>query len=46
MNLYLNLLEIPVSSMVLVKMKEIAETCVGKSVSIAIVTVPAYLNDL
>merc|ERR1712110_611809 len=34
-----------ISSMVLVKMKEIAETYLGKSVSGAVVTVPAYFND-
>jgi len=34
-----------ISSMVLVKMKEIAETYVGKSVNSAVVTVPAYFND-
>merc|ERR1719150_1872576 len=34
-----------ISSMVLTKMKEIAETYLGKSVSSAVVTVPAYFND-
>merc|ERR1740139_1273156 len=34
-----------ISSMVLVKMKEIAETYLGKTVSGAVVTVPAYFND-
>ena len=34
-----------ISSMVLVKMKEIAETYIGKPVSNAVVTVPAYFND-
>merc|ERR1712012_1247646 len=34
-----------ISSMVLVKMKEIAETYLGKPVSGAVVTVPAYFND-
>merc|ERR1719333_561498 len=34
-----------ISSMVLSKMKEIAETYLGKSVSGAVVTVPAYFND-
>jgi len=31
--------------MVLTKMKEIAETYLGKSVNSAVVTVPAYFND-
>jgi len=31
--------------MVLVKMKEIAETYLGKTVKNAVVTVPAYFND-
>ena len=31
--------------MVLTKMKEIAESYLGKSVSKAVVTVPAYFND-
>jgi len=31
--------------MVLVKMKEVAETYLGKSVKNAVVTVPAYFND-
>jgi len=34
-----------VSAMILVKMKEIAETYLGKSVQHAVVTVPAYFND-
>merc|ERR1712024_419180 len=34
-----------VSSMVLVKMKEIAEAYLGKEVKNAVVTVPAYFND-
>lgn len=34
-----------VSSMVLIKMKEIAETYLGKKVINAVVTVPAYFND-
>ncbi|XP_008307673.1 heat shock cognate 70 kDa protein-like [Cynoglossus semilaevis] len=34
-----------ISSMVLVKMKDIAESFLGKSVSNAVVTVPAYFND-
>ena len=34
-----------ISSMILVKMKEIAESYLGKSVKKAVVTVPAYFND-
>ncbi len=34
-----------ISSMVLVKMKEIAESYIGKPVKKAVVTVPAYFND-
>ncbi|GAA5795812.1 heat shock 70 kDa protein 2 [Helicostylum pulchrum] len=34
-----------ISSMVLVKMKEIAEAKLGKKVTKAVVTVPAYFND-
>merc|ERR1712232_1005414 len=34
-----------ISSMVLIKMKEIAETYLGKAVKNAVVTVPAYFND-
>ncbi|KAI4822061.1 hypothetical protein KUCAC02_007625 [Chaenocephalus aceratus] len=34
-----------ISSMVLVKMKEIAEAYLGQTVSNAVVTVPAYFND-
>ena len=34
-----------ISSMVLIKMKEIAEAKLGKTVKKAVVTVPAYFND-
>ena len=34
-----------ISSMVLVKMKEIAENYIGKEVKSAVITVPAYFND-
>jgi len=34
-----------ISSMVLVKMKEIAESYIGKQVTDAVITVPAYFND-
>mgnify|MGYP003574083466 CR=1 FL=1 len=34
-----------ISAMVLVKMKEIAETYLGKQITNAVVTVPAYFND-
>lgn len=34
-----------ISSMVLIKMKEIAEAFLGKTVKNAVVTVPAYFND-
>merc|ERR1712166_1162394 len=34
-----------ISSMVLIKMKEIAEAYLGKKVTNAVVTVPAYFND-
>jgi heat shock 70kDa protein 1/2/6/8 len=34
-----------ISSMVLLKMKEIAETYCGSSISDAVITVPAYFND-
>tara|TARA_B100000424_G_scaffold154225_1_gene117885 strand:- start:2461 stop:4425 length:1965 start_codon:yes stop_codon:yes gene_type:complete len=34
-----------ISSMVLIKMKEIAEAYLGKSVNNAVITVPAYFND-
>jgi heat shock protein 5 len=34
-----------VSSMVLVKMKQIAENYLGQEVKYAVVTVPAYFND-
>ncbi|CAH8431322.1 unnamed protein product [Schistosoma turkestanicum] len=34
-----------VSSMVLVKMKEVAESYLGRMVSEAVITVPAYFND-
>ena len=34
-----------ISSMVLAKMKEIAEAYLGKQVNSAVITVPAYFND-
>lgn len=34
-----------ISSMVLIKMREIAETYLGRSVKNAVITVPAYFND-
>ena len=34
-----------ISSMVLIKMKEIAESYIGETVTDAVVTVPAYFND-
>merc|ERR1719284_571668 len=34
-----------ISSMVLTKMKEIAEVYLGKAVKSAVITVPAYFND-
>lgn len=34
-----------ISSMVLTKMKEVAETYVGQKVKDAVITVPAYFND-
>ncbi len=34
-----------ISAMVLTKMKEIAETFLGREVKNAVVTVPAYFND-
>merc|ERR1712224_577771 len=34
-----------VSSMVLAKMKEVAENYLGKEVKHAVITVPAYFND-
>ena len=34
-----------ISAMVLVKMKEIAESFLGEDISNAVVTVPAYFND-
>merc|ERR1712164_77527 len=34
-----------ISSMILVKMKEVAESYLGKDVNNAVVTVPAYFND-
>jgi L1 cell adhesion molecule like protein len=34
-----------ISSMVLLKMKEIAEAYLGKTIKNAVVTVPAYFND-
>ena len=35
-----------ISSMVLSKMKEVAEAYLGKEVKNAVVTVPAYFNDI
>ncbi|KAG9329007.1 hypothetical protein JZ751_008456 [Albula glossodonta] len=37
--------KVEISSMVLVKMKEIAEAYLGQKVSNAVITVPAYFND-
>lgn len=34
-----------ISAMVLIKMKEIAEAYLGKKITNAVVTVPAYFND-
>ena len=34
-----------ISAMILVKMKEVAEAYIGKTVKYAVVTVPAYFND-
>jgi molecular chaperone DnaK (HSP70) len=34
-----------ISSMVLIKMREIAENYLGKKVEHAVITVPAYFND-
>lgn len=34
-----------VSAMILVKMKEIAENYLGRTVKHAVITVPAYFND-
>ena len=34
-----------ISSMILVKMKEVAEAYLGKEIKNAVVTVPAYFND-
>lgn len=34
-----------ISSMVLIKMKEIAETYLGREVTSAVITVPAYFSD-
>jgi heat shock protein 1/8 len=34
-----------ISSMVLIKMREVAEAFIGKTVKHAVVTVPAYFND-
>ena len=34
-----------ISSMVLIKMKEIAESFLGKNIKNAVITVPAYFND-
>ena len=42
---FLMLIHVEISSMVLIKMKEIAEAKLGKKVSKAVVTVPAYFND-
>ena len=34
-----------ISSMILIKMKEIAESYIGETVTDAVITVPAYFND-
>ena len=34
-----------ISSMILVKMKEIAENYLGREIKHAVITVPAYFND-
>ena len=34
-----------ISSMILVKMKQIAEAYLGQEVNNAVITVPAYFND-
>jgi heat shock protein 5 len=34
-----------ISAMILVKMKEVAEAYIGKTIKYAVVTVPAYFND-
>jgi molecular chaperone DnaK (HSP70) len=34
-----------ISAMILVKMKEIAESYLGREVKHAVITVPAYFND-
>ncbi len=34
-----------ISSMILIKMKEIAENYLGRDVKHAVITVPAYFND-
>ena len=34
-----------ISAMILVKMKEIAENYIGRTVKYAVITVPAYFND-
>lgn len=34
-----------ISSMILTKMKETAESYIGKKIKNAVVTVPAYFND-
>jgi molecular chaperone DnaK (HSP70) len=34
-----------ISAMILVKMKEVAEAYLGKTIKNAVVTVPAYFND-
>lgn len=39
------LIDLQISSMVLVKMKETAEAYLGKTVTNAVITVPAYFND-
>ncbi|GKB38189.1 putative heat shock protein 70 family protein, partial [Tanacetum coccineum] len=40
-----NQLRMRISSMVLTKMKEVAETYIGETVKNAVITVPAYFND-
>jgi molecular chaperone DnaK (HSP70) len=34
-----------ISSMILIKMKEIAENYLGREIKHAVITVPAYFND-
>jgi molecular chaperone DnaK (HSP70) len=34
-----------ISSMILIKMREIAENYLGRDIKYAVVTVPAYFND-